>query len=108
MSATVFFIVDAAKIPSTLASKLRDGGKLCLLGVDRAEDALIATLIVEPLDVGVTVLCRLCSTKEPKHIAAESTYEYAEAKAIRHLRQKHSIFTSLWRYDENLIVHPIS
>lgn len=102
----VFFIVDTTKIPQGLVSKLRDGGKLCLLGVDKAEEALVATLIVESLG-GVTALCRVCPGDEAVFIAAESTYEYAEAKAIQHLRREHSNYAPLWRYDENLVVHPI-
>lgn len=103
----VFLIVDAARVPACATKKLRDGAVLSLgSGADKADDCFVASIVIQcaPDHMVCASLCRLCPEEL---IGISAAYEHAEALAVRHLRQKHSIYSALWQYDDKLKVHPI-
>ena len=92
-------IIDSSRVPRASRGELRDGATLSL---DDAPDLKCLIGFVVVADDYVASSCRVCSV-----VYIESTYEFAEAKIVRHLRQRHDIYAPLWQYEENLVVHPI-
>jgi len=93
-------IVDSSQVPEASRIDLRDGATLSL---DDAPDLKCLVGFIVSLRDYVVSSCRICSGVT----YVEASYELAEAKVVRHFRHKHSIYASLWRYEEDLIVHPI-
>lgn len=94
-----FVIVDSSQVPKASKLDLRDGAILSLEGALNLK-CLVGFIVVT--DDHVVSSCRICSV-----VYIEPTYEFAEAKVVRHLRQKHDIYAQLWQYAEDLVVHPI-
>lgn len=100
MSERVVLFLDAARVPIGISEKLRDGATLSGIG----DTTCLVASVVNHGSTHVAI-CRLCPPRGS--VGAVSTYEYAEALALQHLRQKHSIYLGLWTYNEELVVHSI-